>query len=215
MLTALTTHLYLQGLGYFVREEFSYDLPPMKLCEEYKAYMNDSPEVRLRGTGSFCSGVVVSSKYILTAAHCVEELKQPLSIEDTSLHYLGIARVVGISDKYDSALLLADLKHLIRPAKVDFTGEFSKSMTVPIITCGWPETQKHLLCTPGMLTGTLFFKRTGKGLLYQGMSGGPTYHALNRVVVGLNSAVTVNSIVVAPIVGLPELFNVRVLHECQ
>lgn len=202
------------NFGISLREDSLPNLEPIKNCREHPSYISENPAVKVYQQGSFCSGVVVSSKYVLTAAHCVQGLNSLAFLEDYYGKGLGSFKVVGINDLYDYALLYGNIDRKVSPAPADFTGNLSTSLVTSIITCGWPKGQLQILCTPGYLDGNYFFRRSGKGMLYKGMSGGPVYHQLHKTVIGLNSAVSYNSIIVASLVGLPQDFNVEVLREC-
>ena len=193
------------------------NLEPMRNYLEYKEYKNNNPIVRLYMNGSFvCTGFVASRQFVMTAAHCLEDLNQEVVVYSNDEKFATIGRVVGISEHMDQGLIEAQIFDNIKPIKVDFTGEVSSIYAIDIQTCGFPGGQSQELCTAGKLTGIHFFLRLGVGTLYKGMSGGPVY-AKNakgeRVVVGMNSAVLQDYIMVAPAVNF--IHNMRLTEAME
>lgn len=182
---------------------------------KYPTYLEEDPVVRL-GSAFNCSGVVVSDKYVLTAAHCVDSLNQMIAVSTAKDVYIGSGEVVGIFDKQDVALIQIDIDNKIRPAKVDFTGKVcATGLPTPVIYCGFPQGQLEQLCSVGVIEGNSLFMRTGQGIIYEGMSGGPVAtpdpnEKEKWIVCGVNSAVTLNGTLVGPVVGLPKVFNLEV-----
>lgn len=181
---------------------------------QYSTYEVEESIVRL---GNFnCSGSVISSKYILTAAHCVDEIKQFIAVSDFNDKYLGSGEVVGIFDKQDIALIYLDIGSKVRPIKVDFAGKVCASgLPTPVAYCGFPQGQPELLCSVGVMQGNNFFMRSGQGVIYEGMSGGPVITAdpnnqKDVILCGVNSAVTMGGTLIGPVVGLPQIFRVAV-----
>lgn len=189
------------------------NLPSLINKLEYSVYGNEDAAVRLSTAGEFvCTGVVVSQYYVITAAHCVDDLRQEFVIEDSTKQQKYVGNVVGIYDAQDIALIYTDVHNGIRPAKADFDGTTTTAIEVPVITCGYPKGQKKKLCIRAVLSGNYFFLRRGVGLLYTGMSGGPVYHdnPPYYTLIGVNSSVTQADILVGPITSLPDIFNVEV-----
>lgn len=195
------------------RNEITYSLPTLVNKLEYSSYINETSSVRLdAGSGFICSGIVVSQLYVVTAAHCVDKLDQEFAIDDSTQKQQFLGKVVGIYDEQDIALIRVDIRNGIRPAIADFDGTKSSERVVPILACGFPKGQDKLLCNEGTLTGNRFFLRRGSGILYTGMSGGPVYknNPPQYTVIGVNSAVEINAILVGPLTSLADIFLVKV-----
>lgn len=197
------------------RNEVVSGLPTLVNKLEYPQYSNNVSTVRLdAGQGFICSGVVVSQIYVVTAAHCVDKLRQSFAIDDSAQKQQFYGEVVGIYDEQDIALIKTDIKDGIRPVMADFDGTQSTERVVPILACGFPKGQTNLLCTEGALTGNRFFLRRGSGILYTGMSGGPVYknNPPKYTLIGVNSAVEANAILVGPLTSLSDIFFIKVVQ---
>lgn len=199
------------------REERVAGLAPIYNHAEYTHYKNNNPIVRLYTDGSFvCTGFVISRQYVMTAAHCLDYLKQEIAVYSSDSSFGTAGRVVGIADHMDQGLIEVSIFDNIRPVKVDFTGELSTVYALDVMTCGYPGGQIKELCTPAKLTGIHFFLRLGVGTLYKGMSGGPVYatnSAGERIVVAINSAVLQQYILVAPAVNFLHNMKLTVVQE--
>lgn len=158
----------------------------------------------------FCSGAVISKDFALTAAHCVVNSiglldTKTLHIYSKDNNFSGFATTVTIDKSRDLALLKGDFsKH--RPIAVDWQGYTQTYMKSLIIySCGFPSGE-NLYCSKLDYDGNMFFQMSFKnGQLYRGQSGGPviTYTDFNTpVLIGINSAVSFNSLLVAPVVGM-------------
>lgn len=193
------------------------NLEPMRNYPEYKEYKKVNPIVRLYVNGSFvCTGFVASRQYVMTAGHCLDDLNQEVVVYSDDETFATSGRVVGISEHMDQGLIEAQIFDNIKPIKVDFTGELSTTPALDIAACGFPGGQSKELCTAGRLTGIHFFLRIGVGTLYKGMSGGPVYARNSKgeqVVVGMNSAVLKDYIMVAPAVNF--IHNMRLVEATE
>lgn len=196
------------------RHDNVFGLAPLINKQEYTEYEKKDPVVRISVNGSFtCTGFVVSQIYIITAAHCVEELHQVVQIHDSSKEIFILGEVVGIYDPMDQALLRASIGNRIAPVKADFTGKLMSMDTTQVITCGFPGGQPEILCNAGTLSGSRFFMRTGTGALYKGMSGGPVFVLDEKeglVVTAINSAVDSKGIIVGPLISFSHNMEVPI-----
>lgn len=181
---------------------------------EYPKYDTDDYVVRIHKNNSFiCSGFVVSAQYVVTAAHCVEDLEQTLFIRDSTQAIELSGKVVGIEDSMDQALIQVSIEDKIRPIKMDITGVYIAEEKTPIVSCGYPGGQSQQLCNKGYLHGNYYFLRAGSGSLYRGMSGGPTLvkNETETVAVGINSAVNKQGILIGPLVNLDRNMGVVII----
>lgn len=196
------------------RHDTLFGLAPLVNKLEYSEYEKTDPTVRISVNGAFtCTGFVVSQIYIITAAHCVEELHQVVQIHDSSKEIFILGEVVGIYDPMDQALIRASIGSRIAPVKADFTGKLMSMETTQVITCGFPGGQPEVLCNAGTLSGSRFFMRTGVGALYKGMSGGPVFVLDEKeglVVTAINSAVDSNGIIVGPLISFSHNMEVPI-----
>lgn len=158
----------------------------------------------------FCSGAVISKDFALTAAHCVVNAiglldTKTLHIYSKDNHFTGYATTVTVDKSRDLALLKGDFsKHT--SIKVDWQGVTQTYMKdLSIYSCGFPSGE-NLYCSKLDYDGNMFFQMSFKnGQLYRGQSGGPVvvYTDFNTpLLIGVNSAVSFNSILVAPVVGM-------------
>lgn len=187
------------------RDEISMTLPPIVMNYSPKVIEINSSVIRVNTANGFCSGVMISNVYVLTAAHCVDYLGQRVFISDADETQVFSAEVVGITDKQDYALILLGISMHVQPSKVDFTGKYLSGLETKVELCGYPGGQRALLCNSGIINGNFRFQRTGIGSLYTGMSGGPVFVVAedgSKVVVGVNSAVNRSGIIIGPIIGL-------------
>jgi V8-like Glu-specific endopeptidase len=158
----------------------------------------------------FCSGVVISKDFALTAAHCVVNSiglldTKTLHIYNKDNNFSGFATTVSLDKSRDIALLKGNFsKHA--PIKVDWQGATQTDMkSLSVYSCGFPSGE-NLYCSKLDYNGNMFFQMSFKnGQLYRGQSGGPViaYTDFNTpVLIGVNSAVSFNSLLVAPVVGM-------------
>jgi V8-like Glu-specific endopeptidase len=163
----------------------------------------------------FCSGVVISKDFILTAAHCVTHdyigliKNEQLVISD---EWGGVvtpnAKTVSVELNRDIALIKGDFSEFESVA-VDWYGEQQLNLrNTTVFACGFPSGELGY-CSELYYEGNSFFQmKFSNGQLYKGQSGGPVF-ILNEmdkpVLIGINSAVEESFIIVAPVVGARSL----------
>ncbi len=161
----------------------------------------------------FCSGTVISDKYVLTAGHCVVNTlgkikSENLYVVSDNLLDVKIGTAVASESQSDLALIEGDfssfnkMKVLINPNDLDITQSEYK-------TCGYPRGDR-LTCVKTKITGNSFFQLKGQGLIYPGDSGGPTIDTKNNIVIAVSTAVDNDGILLSPAVGLFVMFGVPV-----
>lgn len=127
----------------------------------------------------FCSGTVVSKKYIITAAHCVAgaPLGVPLiEVRGADAKPTKIsASIVGYNERPDFAVLTGDFSYFPSSGIVTDPSEIESIITSPnsdLMLCGYPYAGK-LACSPFKYKYHELFQFAGSGFAYPGMSGGP------------------------------------------
>lgn len=163
-----------------------------------------------------CSGTIISSKYILTAAHCLVDNKT-LSSKKYLIKVLLAngtttsipAKAVAVNTKADYGLMLGDFKNL--PTLKIALGSDSLAFKGQAITCGYPYGQTNNICYATDNNFRVFhFQRMVGGYVFPGMSGGPVFDTVSNMVMGVNSSVNAGFIVVSSLVGLFESLEVEV-----
>lgn len=191
-------------------------IPQTSTVEEYlpevkSNAVNAKPKyksiVRLHSNyGFFCSAVTIDPQYALTAAHCVRDSlgnidTGPIYITDTEGAYTGIvANAVAIDNLRDVAFIKGNFAEF-EYAPVDFYGK-NVSYGMIMRSCGFPSGE-DLYCTDLIHVGNYYFQyRTIGGPIYKGMSGGPVFDIISGKVVGVNSAVSEEHVIISPLIGV-------------
>lgn len=161
----------------------------------------------------YCTGIVIDNNYALTASHCVKNFAGNLSSDDIliSNNYgmsTGIvAKAVALESLRDVAFIKGDFSRF-EHSKVDFEGSNVKT-GMNMKSCGYPSGQGYMYCVDLKLTGNKYFQyRTKGGPIFKGMSGGPVYDS-NSVLIGVNSAVDEEDVIISPLVGILELLGLK------
>lgn len=160
----------------------------------------------------YCSGFVIDGNYAITAGHCVRNSiggisSDEIAIYDKDNNSTGITAVpIAMDNDRDIGFIKGNFIDF-KSMNVDFTGEHVRSNSL-IKSCGFPAGQKDMYCTDLIMNGNMNFQYKTYGLpLYKGMSGGPAIDVNSGYVIGVNSAVGEDSIIIGPLIGVLE--NVR------
>lgn len=181
----------------------------LQSAKDKKAYL--SPIVRLVRDGhTFCSGVVINTHTIITAAHCVivntpfgSGIDPDLVIEiraDNNLPINNTATVLWAYTQTDTAVLTGNFQY-ITPAKyISDILELNSKIRNPyakLTSCGYA-LGGRLTCSEGHYIGPDGFAVKITNILIPGMSGGPTMLE-DGTVVAINNAVDESYSIVMPI----------------
>jgi S1-C subfamily serine protease len=151
----------------------------------------------------YCSGTVISHKYILTAAHCVVnayESGELINIQTYERKNVGVlARIAGFSQQMDYALITGDFS-MFNAAPVEYRPQevLNRFFASELFACGFPM-GGELFCTKHRALSSVVFWIATDGLLYPGMSGGPVVDA-EGVIIGVNSARDGQYAIISPLI---------------
>lgn len=184
----------------------------MKIVRFSKDKEKLNPIVRLVRNGrTFCSGTVVNSNTIITAAHCILQEtpfgivlnSEPIDIRaDNNIELNVTAAPIYATNQMDQAVLKGNFQ-LFDPKKI-IANPYVLS-TIPLNhtnykSCGYP-LGGDLFCTETKYEGPFAFMWKMKGVLLPGMSGGPTM-LMDGTVVAINDAATEDNAIVSPIYNI-------------
>lgn len=162
----------------------------------------------------FCSGVIVSDRRLLTAAHCVDSFEPKavsIVVKSQDGEQRAFAWVLGSKDRADYAILGGHFQkfkkqpHTTDPKQIVPIMHDQKRV---LITCGYAW-GGNLFCMPVKERGTYYFMFAGDANLYPGMSGGPVIDVKTGQVVAVNSAMLGPKAILAPIVNIYESLKVK------
>lgn len=161
----------------------------------------------------FCTGVVIDGEYALTAAHCLVDTwgflsKQSIHISDYKDVFATTATAVAVNEYLDVGLIKGDFRDF-EAVSADFEGT-TIANGMPFVSCGFPSGQEIMYCVQLILYGNNYFQYATRGPpLFKGMSGGPVFETINNKLVGVNSAVQSNIVIISPIIGFLESVGVK------
>lgn len=168
----------------------------------------------------FCSGTIIDKNYILTAAHCLYDDEYNMSTKEIHIldgkgEYTNVtAKAAAIDIQRDYAVLLGNFEEFA-PLPVLFNSiEVFIDAGAAHFACGYPEGSPGLFCSPISSLTPRYFGFIARGLLYPGMSGGPTlvFGRGGLAVIAVNTAVeafgATGVIVVSPLIGLRGSFKI-------
>lgn len=158
----------------------------------------------------YCSAFVIDANYAVTAAHCLADdhyrlRKENIKIYNDKGEYTGIiAKAGGIALQSDLGIVTGDFSNFrMLPAHFD-----KFSFYHPLyVACGFPYASKVLSCNPLIPAKNIEFAMYAQGYLVPGMSGGPVIDLSDGMVVGVNSAVADDGVLVMPLQGLLGAFQ--------
>lgn len=197
-------------------------LPEFNVTENGVAGIG-SPMVRIHNQyNSFiCSGTIISNHYILTAAHCLLDEDKKISMETYNIHILSTkgestivvsAKAASLNNLADYALMVGNFSGYAS-YKIAFDEVRPIKTSNNLVTCGYPWGANGVCYKITSKLTQYYFRSSAEGRLFPGMSGGPVYDLDNQVVIGVNSAVVTDKILISPLVGLFESLEVKVVEE--
>lgn len=174
------------------------------------------PVVRLHDSKNrfFCTGIVIDSHYIVTAAHCLFDLKtfqitpEKIKVYNHTKSYNVEATAVAVNNRADYGMITGDFSKF-NYAEIEQSphGIFTK-LGETCITCGYPYGGKLFCTEASILTMKIHFFNISYEYvpLYPGMSGGPM--KCGDKVVAVNSTMWENKAILAPLVEIFESLEI-------
>ncbi len=160
----------------------------------------------------FCSGTVISDKYIITAAHCIAGAPYDTEIIIKSSYGVkaSVAKIRAQGMQLDYAILEGNFhmfQHMpVERSTMQIQESFEHSSEVQ--SCGYPG-GGELVCKSFSDATPYVFMYSAAGVsMYPGMSGGPVIDMETGRLIGVNSAMTEHEALLTPIIEIFQTLNV-------
>ena len=172
-----------------------------------------SPEiVRLLDTaGDFrCTGTIIDTHYMLTAAHCVPTIVEATSLEDEPKNRAKIT-LVGTLRREDIAVFTGDFSafNVMRINMKPLPTLIALQSSLPLLACGFPH-GGDIFCERLGRTQQEYFQMESEGIVFAGMSGGPVYLEDYDVLIGIITEVSERNMVWSPTVEILKYLKIPV-----
>lgn len=181
----------------------------------------------------FCTGFIVSNKYMITAGHCLESPDgSGLSSKEIEIYVEEknengsftpkstgvIVKAAGINRRGDTGLVIGDFTSFKKVKFSPFPSDILQIIKLNIeatggqmISIGFPYGDAPL-ASPVKFIGTSGFQFRGVAFLYPGASGGPLIDPITGYAIGVNSSVGYDGgSNFASLIGFLESLNVKVV----
>lgn len=172
----------------------------------FKSTLNRHAIVRLLDLdGNFvCSGTVINSTTVLTAAHCIVEQDGYIQNGEKTLKVPFV--LIAMNSFYDVALIKGDFANFATAQMVSDPYAITSKTTKKLMSCGYPM-GGALFCSEFAYKMTVMYKFLGFSFLYKGMSGGPVFDEDTGEVIAVNTAVDHEYSVMSPTINIYDLLS--------
>lgn len=162
-----------------------------------------------------CSGVVIGSNYVLTAAHCLADsagnlTTKTLYVSDVNDGNKVKSKAAALFWRQDLGIIQGDF------SKYKSADIFNDNLGItegPLVQCGFPGGNKNYTCVMSKAIKPDGFLIATTAEMFPGMSGGPVVDLLTNKVVGVNSrALSLSAPAVseyAPTIGVLGYFKIE------
>lgn len=210
-----TVYLFIMSFTFFTDNVNTVQVDEKEI-EPYRLTRRDdakySAEIRIFRKFTMCSAVVISDIYALSAAHCATNtfgfmVDEPILVLSKNNLYSGVkAKFIAIEKYRDVALLKGDFKEFnTRVPNFNYSIGDSYSLYT---ACGFPGNSDFHCATLKFVKNNFSKYEMSGEPIFQGMSGGPVYDVLNGYIIGVNSAISKDNVIIGPLVGLVDEWGI-------